>query len=115
MTLSKPTRRQNFNSIKVRLNLNAKELIKDGYKYFNSIKVRLNLDGKQITKERVIFQFHKGTIKPSQCYKDCYEVSHFNSIKVRLNPVKSKAYKPRRLYRFAGAKIQKKLQKNVDA
>ena len=40
---------------------------------------------------------------------------HFNSIKVRLKPVKSKAYKPRRLYRFAGAKIQKNLQKNVDA
>ena len=40
---------------------------------------------------------------------------YFNSIKVRLKPVKSKAYKPRRLYRFAGAKIQKNLQKNVDA
>ena len=35
--------------------------------------------------------------------------------RVRLKPVKSKVYKPRRLYRFAGAKIQKKLQKNVDA
>ena len=42
-------------------------------------------------------------------------LSDFNSIKVRLKPVKSKAYTPRRLYRFAGAKIQKNLQKNVDA
>ena len=61
---------------------------------FNSIKVRLKL-----------------ICRPSICYP----IFHFNSIKVRLKPVKSKAYTPRRLYRFAGAKIQKNLQKNVDA
>ena len=88
--------------------------------------------------ETKLFQFHKGTIKTSLkmflsmtlksnfnsikvrlklifCVVTLPCHMNFNSIKVRLKPVKSKAYTPRRLYRFAGAKIQKNLQKNVDA
>ena len=61
------------------------------------------------------FQFHKGTIKTLKLFHNKPLIMDFNSIKVRLKPVKSKAYTPRRLYRFAGAKIQKNLQKNVDA
>ena len=64
------------------------------YRDFNSIKVRLKRTLCRQWNQFIVFQFHKGTIK---------------------TPVKSKAYKPRRLYRFAGAKIQKNLQKNVDA
>ena len=82
---------------------------------FNSIKVRLKLATYTRSPFSNVFQFHKGTIKTSFCIENNSSVLNFNSIKVRLKPVKSKAYKPRRLYRFAGAKIQKNLQKNVDA
>ena len=83
---------------------------------FNSIKVRLKLnDPSAYNIDDILFQFHKGTIKTTNEHILPAQADNFNSIKVRLKPVKSKAYKPRRLYRFAGAKIQKNLQKNVDA
>ena len=77
-----------------------------------TIKTRMQ---PQHTIRRGRFQFHKGTIKTQENGETILPFDYFNSIKVRLKPVKSKAYKPRRLYRFAGAKIQKNLQKNVDA
>ena len=85
------------------------------HKHFNSIKVRLKQSRVAETLSSVVFQFHKGTIKTLYPLQSDILDSYFNSIKVRLKPVKSKVYKPRRLYRFAGAKIQKNLQKNVDA
>ena len=82
---------------------------------FNSIKVRLKLHLQNAIPSYPSFQFHKGTIKTFMAKYNGNIDLYFNSIKVRLKPVKSKAYTPRRLYRFAGAKIQKNLQKNVDA
>ena len=40
---------------------------------------------------------------------------YFNSIKVRLEPRKVLGVDVLRIYGFVGAKIQKNLQKNVDA
>ena len=62
--------------------------------YFNSIKVRLEQALADITAT-----FH----------------SNFNSIKVRLEPRKVLGVDVLRIYGFVGAKIQKNLQKNVDA
>ena len=129
----------NFNSIKVRLKLRYARLyefqdlsfqfhkgtIKTTYtfapypgpnRYFNSIKVRLkrtlHLDCRS---QGMNFNSIKVRLKHNVPKCQRHNNPNFNSIKVRLKPVKSKAYKPRRLYRFAGAKIQKNLQKNVDA
>ena len=101
----------NFNSIKVRLNLLVRRveiLIKPWFQFhkgtikphswwllsfhfldFNSIKVRLNrlLFLNLSVYEK--FQFHKGTIKPSLLRVLLWAVWNFNSIKVRLNPSKS--------------------------
>ena len=83
---------------------------------FNSIKVRLKPAGGALLGGLFRFQFHKGTIKTKRKKRLIFaSIPRFNSIKVRLKPVKSKVYNPRRLYRFAGAKIQKIFQINVDA
>ena len=55
----------NFNSIKVRLNLVRTFSNPNSIIYFNSIKVRLNLLATLIGAGLgLLFQFHKGTIKP---------------------------------------------------
>ena len=58
--------RNNFNSIKVRLELLRLVQAVTMLRYFNSIKVRLELSGSQ-KKAYVLtkFQFHKGTIRTS--------------------------------------------------
>ena len=75
----------NFNSIKVRLNLGL--LICRGFLvlHFNSIKVRLNRIDDSFMAQIALFQFHKGTIKPTQASLNRSLVDYFNSIKVRLN------------------------------
>ena len=53
---------------------------------FNSIKVRLNQRLSRFTnKNSILFQFHKGTIKPDHHLEISNVHQHFNSIKVRLN------------------------------
>ena len=52
---------------------------------FNSIKVRLNLHFGTTDISSVLFQFHKGTIKPSYLTFCISVLLNFNSIKVRLN------------------------------
>ena len=54
-------------------------------RYFNSIKVRLNHPELNVGGSANIFQFHKGTIKPSFKQIKISHFVHFNSIKVRLN------------------------------
>ena len=59
---------------------------RDHDSYFNSIKVRLNLDlDPQACASFLLFQFHKGTIKPLGEDDELTDVQDFNSIKVRLN------------------------------
>ena len=54
----------NFNSIKVRLEQNSKELKPVLFEDFNSIKVRLELNGNgRGVFGSLGFQFHKGTIR----------------------------------------------------
>ena len=61
-----PKKLDNFNSIKVRLNLGYSVDGGPAKCDFNSIKVRLNQNVVYPRKgKRIIFQFHKGTIKPS--------------------------------------------------
>ena len=52
--------------------------------YFNSIKVQLRLVFKRSYTKRVIFQFHKGTIKTEAKEDCCTAEPNFNSIKVQL-------------------------------
>ena len=53
---------------------------------FNSIKVQLSRLTRYINKDSIIFQFHKGTIKPVQEAKNKLELEGtFNSIKVQLS------------------------------
>ena len=52
---------------------------------FNSIKVRLNLNRLCFEYDSNVFQFHKGTIKPYLVIRLLLIFLHFNSIKVRLN------------------------------
>ena len=75
----------NFNSIKVRLNLSGATRGYIRLLDFNSIKVRLNLNLLKFLLLRMIFQFHKGTIKPQTPRNFSQRHIHFNSIKVRLN------------------------------
>ena len=56
--------RQNFNSIKVRLELETVIRLIVPFPYFNSIKVRLEQkNGEKVTACGMRFQFHKGTIR----------------------------------------------------
>ena len=59
---------QCFNSIKVRLNRNIRSFILQLDRRFNSIKVRLNPASSTDACEPKQFQFHKGTIKPTQLF-----------------------------------------------
>ncbi len=78
---------RDFNSIKVRLNLDDAEDEESTWINFNSIKVRLNRYAAYGFRGRVIrFQFHKGTIKPYYRRYTARRCADFNSIKVRLNP-----------------------------
>ena len=54
---------QNFNSIKVRLELSNGEWDQTVLDNFNSIKVRLEREFAAETAQIVLFQFHKGTIR----------------------------------------------------
>ena len=74
----------NFNSIKVRLKLRHQEDVPRHYAYFNSIKVRLKPCSSRKHNLLQKFQFHKGTIKTSNCHCGLVFLSNFNSIKVRL-------------------------------
>ena len=51
---------------------------------FNSIKVRLELDGSENITIENEFQFHKGTIRTSAIDYHNQKALNFNSIKVRL-------------------------------
>ena len=52
---------------------------------FNSIKVRLELDNLCVNVQKLAeFQFHKGTIRTQSLLSTDNFNSHFNSIKVRL-------------------------------
>ena len=84
-----------------------------------------------------LFQFHKGTIRTQVQAHELAHILHFNSIKVRLEPMqaefglyKSQVFqfhkgtirthwsydkKAHTYSGFASAKIQKNIQKNVDA
>ena len=56
---------------------------------FNSIKVRLERKPNLANSSRILFQFHKGTIRtpPLLVFINC--LINFNSIKVRLEPFAS--------------------------
>ena len=63
----------NFNSIKVRLELDAKTGMGEVELNFNSIKVRLEQAVMMLTYGSLLFQFHKGAIrtrKQTICGKD---------------------------------------------
>ena len=74
----------NFNSIKVRLELHLSSRLSRGLCNFNSIKVRLERTCKCGWYVSNQFQFHKGTIRTHQVYRNSDAKRHFNSIKVRL-------------------------------
>ena len=75
----------NFNSIKVRLELAIWLSLYSFPSYFNSIKVRLELWVlKQTQRVDIKFQFHKGAIRTIYTYLINPYNCHFNSIKVRL-------------------------------
>ena len=52
--------------------------------YFNSIKVQLELLMIDWSFIRMLFQFHKGTIRTCQFSNISLDMSYFNSIKVQL-------------------------------
>ena len=106
------------------------------YRYFNSIKVRLELGNGSSKIKFTAFQFHKGTIRTLLLMVLRLVSLNFNSIKVRLElfpqfvGVNSLSFqfhkgtirthwsydkKAHTYSGFASAKIQKNLQKNVDA
>ena len=61
-----------FNSIKVRLELMVTSLPLMVLTDFNSIKVRLELiSSTQKALLKIIFQFHKGTIRTADCKSAC--------------------------------------------
>ena len=96
----------NFNSIKVRLEPEARKAEQEAdysfqfhkgairtvdrfsnlhrYHYFNSIKVRLELTVQLAEGEIFGFQFHKGAIRTRGAYSSTDGFYNFNSIKVRL-------------------------------
>ena len=98
--------RAHFNSIKVRLEPNAKVGASQAYNYFNSIKVRLELSKFSISSyvtlyfnsikvrlehmqitcllKALPFQFHKGAIRTNFQAQLVDPSRYFNSIKVRL-------------------------------
>ena len=74
----------NFNSIKVRLEHGVMEVIDFKYGNFNSIKVRLELYRQVRRCSSRQFQFHKGAIR-TYCIVVLVDIIiYFNSIKVRL-------------------------------
>ena len=81
----------NFNSIKVRLNLLRQPSQSCIQAYFNSIKVRLNLDIWVRTWAVRGFQFHKGTIKPSEPVLKAIQSDKFQFHKGTIKPVFSTA------------------------
>ena len=54
------------------------------FSHFNSIKVRLKHQSKQMRQSGSTFQFHKGTIKTIRILLLKFLLIYFNSIKVRL-------------------------------
>ena len=60
------------------------------YSDFNSIKVQLKQPNKNTIYNRILFQFHKGTIKTVLRKVIAYFVMYFNSIKVQLKLSKEK-------------------------
>ena len=81
----------NFNSIKVRLELDHAALELSHDEYFNSIKVRLEREMGIGISNDLLFQFHKGAIRTLRLATKLTECYNFNSIKVRLE--RKKAYK----------------------
>ena len=76
---------QYFNSIKVRLEPLPAYQPQDHYQDFNSIKVRLELEAAGINPYLMLeFQFHKGTIRTSSSNQPTALQVNFNSIKVQL-------------------------------
>ena len=53
---------------------------------FNSIKVRLELEALVSAATSIVFQFHKGTIRTASQIAAATRDADFNSIKVRLEP-----------------------------
>ena len=86
MTSQKETEWQhNFNSIKVRLELELVERNAFHNPDFNSIKVRLKLITPSSSMSYLSsFQFHKGTIRTWLVLVHLRLLQNFNSIKVRL-------------------------------
>ena len=78
----------NFNSIKVRLELDLLHQDGDLCDNFNSIKVRLELVHLTVLQLCLWFQFHKGTIRTQLNATKSFDFDDFNSIKVRLEPRK---------------------------
>ena len=59
--------------------------VMSGVNNFNSIKVRLELAAFSMAEaESLVFQFHKGTIRTTASMVVSTVLFHFNSIKVRL-------------------------------
>ncbi len=75
---------ENFNSIKVRLELVFYCTPFDSMKNFNSIKVRLEPDSTSSYLTSLSFQFHKGAIRTDAQNGKLSHYTNFNSIKVRL-------------------------------
>ena len=75
---------ENFNSIKVRLELVFYCTPFDSMKNFNSIKVRLEPDSTSSYLTSLSFQFHKGAIRTLSPPAIAVCWRYFNSIKVRL-------------------------------
>ena len=85
------------------------------YLYFNSIKVRLELSGFLNFLFSLLFQFHKGAIRTYSrvAIAALQQVFQFHKGAIRTRKVLG--VDVLRIYGFVGAKIQKNLQKNVDA
>ena len=73
-----------FNSIKVRLEHASASSLASSIVYFNSIKVRLELNFGCIEFRLRLFQFHKGAIRTTDSNPYFFTFIDFNSIKVRL-------------------------------
>ena len=78
-----------FNSIKVRLEHASASSLASSIVYFNSIKVRLELNFGCIEFRLRLFQFHKGAIRTTDSNPYFFTFIDFNSIKVRLELVLS--------------------------
>ena len=77
---------QCFNSIKVQLEQIYCFILFSQNSCFNSIKVQLEQEVTDSIRDKMLFQFHKGSIRTVSYTDNVVELLSFNSIKVQLEP-----------------------------